>query len=115
MSDKSKRAWRSNLVVLMHASNSTVIVAVPFDDPQVAKTGVMIDEKEGTWSAPPVDDPAKPRTVEKIGQSRYISETDRHEHLAIGVFDRTNNDHLNMMVHAATEAVRDHRQYSLED
>ena len=113
MSTRSKKPLRDNLVVLMSSPNAAVMAVVPLDDPRVAEAGVLVDEKSGAWSAPPVDDPVKPRTECMIGESRYVGVVNR-ENLVIGVFDRTRIGHLNLMVSAATDAMRD-RAHSLDD
>ena len=49
----------------------------------------------------------------KIGSSRTI---DRHSKYGIiGVYDRNNDDHLDIMVHASNEAIRPEGNYFFSD
>lgn len=87
-----------DLVVLQYASNTcyTTVVRVG----EIKEESFSVDLEKSTWSFREYKD-------RKIGDSRYCP-TDRQGGV-IGVYDRTNDDHLRLMLHAAQEAVDLHQ------
>jgi len=94
---------RKNLVVLMYASNTCYTTILEPGDPLVLKADVLIDEGKETW-ARPISGSENLKII-KIGDSHRCDYGAKWG--AIGVYDRTNLNHLNSMVHAAREATRD--------
>lgn len=101
---------RSNLVVLIYADNNCYTSVVLPDDPRVESSRARIDEQNGVWSAPHNSDPAKSRQTQEIGEMRYFERGSRHG--VIGVYDRTDIQHLNAMVSAAQQATDSTPAYS---
>lgn len=104
---------RKNLVVLTFAENACYTEVVLPDDPKVEKSGTTIDEVSGTWTSPDPNDPAKPTQTLNIGQGRYFDRCDSRRGV-IGVYDRTNLNHLGAMVSDAC-SVTDKSSPCLED
>lgn len=94
----------SNLVFLTFASN-TCYVKVTDKKPD----DVTIDLEKGAWTTSAVE--GGTQDTFKIGGYRTYFE-DRYG--TIGVFDRTNVEHLDGLAHASTEAIRE-RGSVLED
>lgn len=99
-----REARRRNLIVLFFGNNSSCLEAISPDNPKVDKLGVVIDEEKGVWSAPDMMDPARPRQMRGIGDSRHVPLGAHHG--AIGVFDRTNIKDIQLMVQTAVEVAR---------
>lgn len=86
-----------NLVALVFAPNNCYVNVVGLD-----KVVVGIDIEKGVWY--------HKNNAIPIGKGRYT----KYKKGIIGIYDRTNIDHLDSMVHQVKEATRD-RSSLLED
>jgi len=88
-----------NLVVLQFSSDIlfTEVVDAKTKSPKELK----INLRQGTWTYHMNSFSHKGEDTMQIGESGFIIHS---EGRVIGVYDRTNNDHLNSMVHAGKEA-----------
>ncbi len=87
----------------MYASNTYYTNILRADDPKVVMAGVIIDEKKETWEGPGDELLSRP-TVRRIGECRYPPWGSQGG--VIGVYDRMNDIHLDLMVSHGREAVK---------
>ena len=100
LTEQKPRYKLEHLVVLKYASNTcyTEVVDVSgFED-----EWFHLDVNEGLWGYKFGGFFHQESQERKIGESRYIG---RAKYGIIGVYDRTNTEHLSSMVHSANEAV----------
>ncbi len=90
---------RENLIVLRYAFNECYTQVVSLEEPEVKKQKIIINELGGTWSR------SGSESTFKIGEPCYPRY--KCSYKIIGIYDRTKIEHLNTMVYAANEAVRD--------
>ena len=96
-----------NLIVLKYAFNECYVKVETFEEANDER--LSVDFERGVWSIN-----TKGRLPEEIpiGKKRYLERSTSNA--IIGVYDRTDNEHLGAMVHAATESTRERRSW-MED
>lgn len=93
---------RKDLVVLIYSKNPCYPAIVLPDDPRVVDAEVTINEKWGIWTAPdPHSGHLRMRTY-KIGVERRSCEKGCRWGV-IGVYDRKDLKHLDLMLFAAIQ------------
>jgi len=107
-----KSYGRRDLVVLVQAQNECYLDVLSVNSPKLKEClcspshpgteerGIVLDMQKGTWST------KHDSTPYKIGEN-YLSYLHNSTHRIIGVFDRTDINHLRAMVSAAREYSRE--------
>lgn len=101
---------RANLVVLQYASNQCYVQVA---DLLEAKVNVSVDEEAGTWSRGWFDRHSLSTRQYEIGHARFLTWDNKGG--VVGVYDKTNTQHLNNMVHDACNATRERGSVVDED
>jgi len=91
-----------NLIILQYTSNICYTTVTPLDINNLPKEVLSVDTSNGTWKM-------VPSTSQKTLRIRHDMRRceDGCRGGVIGIYDRTNIEHLNSMPHAAKDATRE--------
>jgi hypothetical protein len=101
----AKGLKKANLTILAYASNNCYVTVLGIGEYLKIDPSLVLDLGQGTWSNRSFDATPVGRQRSQYYQRGLGAHQPCKEGI-IGIYDRTKLDHLNAMVHHATEATR---------